>query len=1198
MLIAARLNIKPSFYPIRNTPAVNLLRDHVPGVDSVEILAIGCGDVRNILFTIWSEQRRACKLNFTACDFDAAVLAITHDPTSELIERLWRIYYHFYVTSTDLTFVQQHCNQLVTAAESISKWNDSSFGSSFKFSGVASLFEVRRIWALYAQSRTTQEDDEVRQAIKSVYDRNKTVLPISGVRHAGAHGASGLFTLGDAYNAFWRTGVVAGNDQDVSALCSDNGGRVNPLMSVSQSDHFDVFNTTDPLVGFHLAEVFDRPQSSDATTDFLARLAKSQFSEWCQSFASCVASSSVNIMHHCGDAVNFSYALQAIQGFTSLPSSTYFYTKPYSAVPLEPPSTVAASYDVIDTSNVMNHIGLLALLPAVVPLLSERPGSILYTENLVQGSEKSERLLETLLHSNVTMSSLLFGVAPTGYILGATADSTLLEQMSEVELSDGSQKQYRIRIPWQRAAQGDSTVPDVKSASYRLNMEPHELASFFMQIYLDMFCENEDLSIRTEVLKRKSTRPLAGDVDYYSRLTLVTLIASAKRTISTDWQECVNALMQMIKDDKSLYGGSKSLVELTLHLHLSGIRHVSGLEEGPSGTAYVNEINPSCAYQVTMPGTVHVALIVPRSSLSCLTRFPVDLVGTPGVHLWLRNTKFEISFFAIDLFFGHFKSENLGEAHLSNQAEVIEDARGWSGDSDLIVTCKMPTYALTLDSRENVHIELDVNTSRPFLQRAGEPGVRFGYYSATLDSKNVRVLTQAPSTKPSPVLDINYAFTPEPPGSGSADVALNPDGTVLSIGVTNRFAHGSEESLTLKNGGIVEVLQISPCVLAVSIGKLQHASKFFFPLPVNGAAHKMKIARKSSWIEIKVPTSNALQPGGFNLDPFPIINQNNSFLAWGMGRVNPDLQPKVNTSASTPAFLQSLCVMSMSKRERAQMDAIMRSMFLPPMIQLKGIIRVWFLTHAGIHPSPDGEDIRLFTMMREMSSNKYIPDWMVIAKALRHDRDTGSVFLDAFFVPSTPALIKLNPYKKVVNGSPVQNTTLNLASKETMDLWQQLVPALAERCRSWEHVSDCVYRTNPGKKVLCDCGLGKDASSMPDPYKEIASFATRIAIPILFAVPYVEAVGGQEVMSELAAALMQQVKLSQKHGTVSSTMAAVMKALDLDQEPETAGGTDCDHCGSDKPGLKVCARCEKAKYCNRACQEAAWKTHKKVCKRW
>ncbi len=76
-----------------------------------------------------------------------------------------------------------------------------------------------------------------------------------------------------------------------------------------------------------------------------------------------------------------------------------------------PPSDMVTVYDVIDTSNVMDHVGLLNLLCAVVPLLSGRRNSVLYTESRLQGAEVSGKLLETLLHSNVTMSSLLFGIA-------------------------------------------------------------------------------------------------------------------------------------------------------------------------------------------------------------------------------------------------------------------------------------------------------------------------------------------------------------------------------------------------------------------------------------------------------------------------------------------------------------------------------------------------------------------------------------------------------------------------------------------------------------------------------------------------------------------------------------------------------------------------------------------------------------------
>ena len=54
------IQLKYWFYPTGNTPAVNLLRD-VPATsngipDTINVLLLGCGDPRNVLFSLWNEQ--------------------------------------------------------------------------------------------------------------------------------------------------------------------------------------------------------------------------------------------------------------------------------------------------------------------------------------------------------------------------------------------------------------------------------------------------------------------------------------------------------------------------------------------------------------------------------------------------------------------------------------------------------------------------------------------------------------------------------------------------------------------------------------------------------------------------------------------------------------------------------------------------------------------------------------------------------------------------------------------------------------------------------------------------------------------------------------------------------------------------------------------------------------------------------------
>jgi hypothetical protein len=55
----AYLDIRTFFYPIGNTPAVCLCRN-LPSDCHSDVLLLGCGDVRNVLFTLHSEQN-TCK---------------------------------------------------------------------------------------------------------------------------------------------------------------------------------------------------------------------------------------------------------------------------------------------------------------------------------------------------------------------------------------------------------------------------------------------------------------------------------------------------------------------------------------------------------------------------------------------------------------------------------------------------------------------------------------------------------------------------------------------------------------------------------------------------------------------------------------------------------------------------------------------------------------------------------------------------------------------------------------------------------------------------------------------------------------------------------------------------------------------------------------------------------------------------------
>ena len=157
-------------------------------------------------------------------------------------------------------------------------------------------------------------------------------------------------------------------------------------------------------------------------------------------------------------------------------------------------------------------------------------------------------------------------------------------------------------------------------------------------------------------------------------------------------------------------------------------------------------------------------------------------------------------------------------------------------------------------------------------------------------------------------------------------------------------------------------------------------------------------------------------------------------------------------------------------------------------------------------------------------------------------------------------------------------------------VWKNLMPSIVERCRNgWRHKETCEYRkvgriplsTAPRATPICSCGKGKMMEGFPRDkrFKRLAQHATRIALHPVFSVPYetrldVSSMG--DVTSNTNGFHIQEAP-GRPHGLASSSVWT------------------CGHCGLRREGLKACSKCGRARYCDRECQRAAWKEHKKFC---
>jgi hypothetical protein len=249
----------------------------------------------------------------------------------------------------------------------------------------------------------------------------------------------------------------------------------------------------------------------------------------------------------------------------------------------------------------------------------------------------------------------------------------------------------------------------------------------------------------------------------------------------------------------------------------------------------------------------------------------------------------------------------------------------------------------------------------------------------------------------------------------------------------------------------------------------------------------------------------------------------------------------------------------MTDRERLLRERDIRT---DTLANVKGTIHAILVGAAGVQ----GHQSRIFGL-----NIKGNIDTIIFVPTLRLDLASHTLVADAYVLPLNEARLRKVEQTLVTILEELINVELY---GDEVATWKRLLPALAERCRTWKHGLNCEFlakKTIPlslehENDPLCSCGKGKDISAMFRKEKKwvsAAPFVTRIAIGPIFGVPYVESVGG--------------------------FMNTISEESDVAR---------CARCGGPgKPKLLVCGACKSTSYCSAGCQKEDWKKHKLVCKR-
>ncbi|KAJ1326960.1 DUF4470 domain-containing protein [Microdochium nivale] len=1234
MLTVASLNRINFFYPVGNTPAISLTQN-LPHGKRAAVLSLGCGDLRHLLFTSHNDAR---PLDFTGCDLQPAVIArnallltlIIDDKHETHFENVWDIYYHFKITDSSLKLLQHQAQKLHALAESSQKWQSSDYGSTIQFCDDGTLREVRLIWEFYIKADAS--------SLKRYFDKVYTVrrgkdltgwAAMAAVRCAAPAFSDAMIELPKAHEHYWQHGTTAVTRGVLSASAN-----FNPCFS-TPDENAVLHYGTDPLLGFHLATAYAPigpliPAKSKGTArermiQNLADSAKVEFHDWTRSFQK--QASTTIVRFYAGDAVSFGHLLELQHAGYNSPACLYrdqFHFDPakldkklYGSAGDAAPTT----FDVIDTSNLADHVGALNLFAAVRPLLSSEPWGVIYTETLMKYEGTFQAALEALVCGNLQTMSLLLDLvlvdAVTNTAASAAAEISINSLHSSLSGSQTPQQQQLTRLSWKQPMRNSVSglaLPGPKPVAWT----PSELARLLHSIYAKMFAAEDLVEL---MMKASLSNLLKHSLPNYQRASFVGFLGLVKTKVSTDWAATMDGLLDLVHRDNRLGSRANLFQELYVWLHMLGIHSMDILKNKPSMLGYRG--SQQIHRWKDIPEVIAITLKVPRKHLAFYTSFrDVSAVGTPPVTCSVSNKASFLSawmneFSAVQIGFGSTRTRG---RRFTSEFELLvdEDRKGWSGDSPLMVSFYVPTWMVLQEDRGvkvALHLSSTPQTVRAFLDKLGpmlevfeadSDNLEQVYFSKSLPKLSARFTNIEPVKKPAAPDSKDAAFSLKARAEDEEEPIITS--LISRVDILNETA-----KKLLKSGCDIKAKSVNPFTFEVTLGGSDVKFHLDFPVPVVTSSVKTLIARKSSYIELVANATREYHaPSGFK---FPVQQRHPEArgpLLWNMPLVDLNKQPRLTTTDEQHAKLQWLpphMGMQFSEREYHLRDN--------PSAPMTGEERVMrdvkeSLFSIAMHFTGLQGSGRASLFAIDCQEAEGI-NMLVLVSSLRLDLSSRIVVLDAAAVPLTYPLV--SAIMPTLDGWNSRQQICHIAvSTDELRLWKTLLPVWAERCRgdAWRHESGggrCAYDAagqvpashGQGEDCLCSCGRGRFPAGFEaagsDEFRVLGEHATRVAISPIFFSPMVEDAYCPPASAGDKGSLDTSVENEAGDTAPKCTCCGKAGAVAADGAITNngSGGGGGGAAASGRAALRTCGGCKRARYCSRGCQRAHWKTHKLFC---
>ncbi|KAG9312022.1 hypothetical protein JVU11DRAFT_7297 [Chiua virens] len=921
------------FYPTGNTSAVRLT-EHLPPEQQANVLLLACGDPRHILYTVHTNDATNSdieppKLDVTCCDVESAVLArnallftlLADEDAQQRLDQIWNIFYHFVLDPDSFSLLVEQSRRLVTLAKDLESWNTGPYARFLTVCDKRTLAELHRCWSLYAATADYPADQRkwyqksFFDGMKQVSDRFSDAYVFGSSRSAGPLLPLAVEVIARQFRRFWSTGVT-------------------------DDEKFSVHYGTDPVAGFHLADVF--ATSGDETPAVLeqkvVRVARSEFSQWCTSVNKLLSATAMP-----SKLVAFSHLNS--HGVTATPISTSpwkasrieFEESLYGEGASDPAPT---TFNVIDTSNLSDHVGLLNLLMVTAPILFKSPSATLYTESLLSnGDSASTVMLERLCGDLQTMSASLGG-RPIYF---------------PIAIHDP------LEFAWKAI-----------NSEHLISFVPDQLGQLLFDVYLKMFSD-ENMARQLRNMSVSSPRAfLEQSLVHYTRRSFVQFLYHIKSRVQTEWTVVMNEFDDLVAQDRSLILGSNFYQEMCGHLHLLNIVTFSSME--PSYIQQLRVQTKSALFKEweSIPPVVTIVLSVPRSKMTAVES-QLRQAGTPVLLCEIRNMN--LWNMCADICAVYGRLDTTGTGH-QKRATIVEDK---ARRVDVLSTdCLGANVGFRTRPSPRSHSSIEAIFTAPLEE-----------------SRNVHILAEPPFP-PGTRTTVNDARVYEvqegtPTFTAQMNVTCTEIGSFLAlVDITDPAGQAS-----LAAGAVVKVEQTLNHGVRVCID--EYAKTIRFPLPVDVANTKLRVAHQSKYIELNAPLAMSMRNQNEDITKrFFTMLDGGVPTSLNVHRVNLDHLPQLNASKNqgVSKWLVPHVSLMFSDRERAVRGMASGK---DTLVNLKDSLHTLLLSVAGV----EGQAHTVFALQNASTGQLFA---FIFVSDLRLDLGSHTVVADAWVAPATTAV--------------------------------------------------------------------------------------------------------------------------------------------------------------------------------------------------